>query len=237
MDPFSEVEEVMEEAAPVVQSPQERPKGSSTDSTSTLPYSYDVSKPSSPCSSSVVLTLNSPSVTPSVTTPPDIPIKVEYLSDAISVPPPLFHLQGYSSFTSTPSSSSISTLHVPNVVDNPVLTNLSGQDVPHSVPIFRPTPIIGSFSMSSQTLADPCPSSSLAFDMLPPLSSSITHDQNLSSCSFVTPKIIPPLVSTSPMLCSTLFPRKPRGGCPVRENPQGGTLPGVNLKEAEGGAL
>ena len=88
MDLFSEVEEAMKGAAPVDQSSQERPKGSSTDSASTLPYSYDVSKLSSPCSSPVVLTLNSPSVT----TPSDIPIKVEYLSDPISVPPPLFHL-------------------------------------------------------------------------------------------------------------------------------------------------
>ena len=137
MDPFSGVEEVMEGPAPVDQSPQERPKGSSTDFTSVLPYSHDVSKPSSLCSSQVVLTLNSPSVTPCVTTPPDIPIKVEYLSNPISVPPPLFHLQGYSSSTSTPSFSSISTLHVPNVADQPVLTNLSGQDVPYSVPLFR----------------------------------------------------------------------------------------------------
>ena len=60
MDSFSEVEEAMEGAAPVDQSPQERPKGSPSDSTSTRPYSHDVSKPSSPCSSPIVLIPNSP---------------------------------------------------------------------------------------------------------------------------------------------------------------------------------
>ena len=43
MDLPSEVEEVMVGAAPVDQSAQERPKGPSIDSTSSLPYSYDVS--------------------------------------------------------------------------------------------------------------------------------------------------------------------------------------------------
>ena len=71
------------------------------------------------------------------------------------------------------------------------------------------------FHVFSQTLANPYSSSSLSFDLLPPLSSSITHDQKLPSCSFVTPKILPP-VSTSLTPCSTLFPRKPRGGHPVR---------------------
>ena len=109
MDLFSEVEEVMEGVAPVEQSPQKRPKGPCTDSTSTIPYSYDVSSPSSPCSSSVVPTFDSPSVVPSITTPPDSPIKVEYLSDCIPVPSPLFPLQRYSASISTPGSSSIST--------------------------------------------------------------------------------------------------------------------------------
>ena len=216
MDPFSEVEEVMEEAAPVDQSSQEIPKGSSVDSTSTLPYSNNVSKPSSPCPSPVVLTPNSPSVIPYVTTPPDIPIKVEYLSDPISVPPPLFHLPRYSSSASTPSFSSVSTLHVPNVAYNTTSANFSGQDVSYSVPLFRSTPLIGSFSVPSQTMTNPCSSSSLSFAMLPPLSSSITHDQNLPSCSFVTPKIIPPFVPTSPTSHRTLSPRKSREGCPVK---------------------
>ena len=211
MDSFSEVEETTEGAAPVDQSPQERLKESPNDFTFTLPYSHDISK-SSPCSYPVVLISNSPSVA----TSPDIPIKVVCLSDPISVPSFLFYLQGYSSSTSTPSLSSISILHAPNVADNLISSNLSCQDVPHSVPLFRPIPIIGSFSMSSQTLADPCPSSSLSFDMLPPLSSSITHNQNLPSCSFITPKIIPPFVSTSLTPCGSLFPRKSRGTHSIR---------------------
>ena len=76
--------------------------------------------------------------------------------------------------------------------------------------------------MPSQTLANPSLSISLSFDMLPPLSSSITHDQNLPSCSFVTPKIIPPFAPTLPTSRSTLSPRKPRGGHPVRgKSPRG----------------
>ena len=88
---FSGVKEAMEGVAPADQSPQERPKGPSTDSTSTIPYSYDVSNPSCPCSSSVVPTFNFPSVVPSITTLPDVPIEVEYLSDPFSVRF-LFHL-------------------------------------------------------------------------------------------------------------------------------------------------
>ena len=204
MDLFSEVEEAMEGTAPVDQSPQERPKGPSTDSTSTIPYSSYVSKPSSLCSPPIVSTFNSPSVVSSITTPPDIPIKVEYFSDSISVPFPLFHLQGYSASISTPGSSSISTFHIPNIANSPALANLSNQDVSHAVPLFRSTPIIGSLSVSSQPLANPYPSSSFSFDMLPPLSSSITHDQNLPSCSYVTPKIIPPFTSISPASSNTL---------------------------------
>ena len=213
---FSGMEEAMEGVAPVDQSPQKRPKGPSTDSTSTIPYSHDVSNPSSPCSSSVVPTFNFPSIVPSITTPPDVPIKVEYLSDPIFVPSPLFNLQGYSASISTPSSSSISTFHIPNVTNSPALAYPSNKNVSHPVPLFRPTPIIGSLSMSSQSLANPYPSSSFSFNMLPPLSSSITHDQNLPSCSFVTPKIIPPFTSTSPASSSILSLRKPRGRQPVR---------------------
>ena len=72
-------------------------------------------------SSSVVPTFNFPSMVPSISTPPDVPIKVEYLSDPISVPSPLFHLQGYSASISTSSSSSISTSHIPNVTNSPAL--------------------------------------------------------------------------------------------------------------------
>ena len=151
----------MEGLAPVDQSPQERPKGPSSDSTSTIPYSYDVSNPSSPCSSSVVPTFSFPSVVPSISAPPDVPVKVQYLLDPISVPSSLFHHQGYSASISTPSSSSILTFHIPNVTNSPALAYPSNQDVSHPVPLFRSTPIIGSLSISSQSLANPYPSSSL----------------------------------------------------------------------------
>ena len=207
MDLFLEVEEVMEEAAPVDKSPQERSKGSSTDSSSTLPYSHNVSNPSSPSSSPVVSTLNSPSGVSSITIPPDIPIKVEYLPNPIPVPSPLFHFPGYSTSTSTPYT---------HVTDNPALANPSGQEVSHSVPPFKPTPIIGSLSIPSQSLANLYSSSSFSFDMPSPLSSSVTCDQNLPSCSFVTPKVILPFTSTSPVSSSILSSRKPRGRQTVR---------------------
>ena len=149
MDLFPGVEEVMVGPAPVDQSLQERPKGPSTDSSSTLPYSHDVSNPSSPSSSPVVSTLNSPFGVPSITIPPDIPIKVEYLPDPIPVPSPLFHFPDYSTFTPILSSSSTSTLYTPHVTDSPALANPSGQEVSYSVPPFQPTPIIGSLSIPS----------------------------------------------------------------------------------------
>ena len=49
-----------------------------------------------------------------------------------------------------------------------------------------------------------------------PPSISITHNQNLPSCSFITPKIVPPFVSTSLAPCSSLFPRKLGGAHSVR---------------------
>ena len=202
-------------AAPVDQSPQERSKRPSTDSSSTLPYSYNVSNPSSPSSSPVVSTLNSPSGVSPITIPPDIPIKVEYHPDPIPVPS-LFHFPGYSTSTSTPSFFSISTLYTPHVTDNPALANPSGQEVSHSIPPFQPTLIIGSLSIPPQSLFSPYSSSSFSFDMPPPLSSSVTHDQNLPSCFFVTPKVIPPFTSTSPVSSSILSTRKPRGRQPVR---------------------
>ena len=81
MDPFSEVEEVMKGAAPVTSLLRRDLRGLLL----VILLLFPTHKPSSLCSSPVVLTLNLPSVTPSVTTPPDI--KVEYLSDPISVPP------------------------------------------------------------------------------------------------------------------------------------------------------
>ena len=159
---------------------------------------------------------------PSITIPPDIPIKVEYLPDSIPVPS-LIHFPGYSTSTSTPSSSSISTFYTPHVTDSPALASPSGQEVSNSVPPFRPTPIIGSLSIPSQSVTNPYSFSSFAFDMLPPLSSSVTYDKNLPSCSFATPKVIFPFTSTSPTSSSILSPRKPRGRQPARKSPPEGT--------------
>ena len=150
---------------------------------------------------------------------------MEHLSDPIPVPSSLFHFPGCSTSTSTPSSSSISTFHTPNVTNSSALAYPSNQDVSHPVPLFRPTPITGSLSISSQSLANPYPSSSFSFDMLPPLSSTITHDQNLPSCSFITPKIIPPFTSTSPASSSILSQRKPRVRQPIRGKSSRGHSP------------
>ena len=150
---------------------------------------------------------------------------MECLPDPIPVPSPLFHFPGYSTSTSTPSFSSISTLYTPHVTDSPALANPSGQEVSHSVPSFKPTPIIGSLSIPSQSLVNPYSSSSFSFDMLPPLSGSVTYDQNLPPCSFVTPKVIPPFTSTSPVSSSILSPRKPRGRQPVRGKSSRGKPP------------
>ena len=219
----------MEGAAPVDQSPQERPKGPSTDSSSTLPYSYNVSNPSSPSSSPVVSTLNSPSEVPSIIIPPDIPIKVEYLPDPIPVPSPLFHFPGYSTSTSTPSSSSISTLYTPHVTDSPALANLSGQEVSHSVPPFRPTPIIGSLSIPSQSLF-----LLTCFHLYPALSLMIKtypHVLLLLQRSFL--HLL--LLHLSPLVSS--LQGNLGGDSLPGESPLEGTLLGENLQEAEGGVV
>ena len=65
--------------------------------------------------------------------------------------------------------------------------------------------------MPSQTLSDPCPSSSLSLDIFPPLSSP------LPSCSFVPSKVIPPSVPTLPPSYNTPSSKKPRGGHSVKE--------------------
>ena len=187
--------------------------------------------------SPVISTLNSPSGVSSITIPPDIPIKVEYLPDPIPVPSPLFHFPGYPTCTSTPSFSSISTLYTPHVTDSPALANPSGQKVSDSVPPFQPTPIIGSLSIPSQSLASPYSSSSFSFDMPPPLSSSVTHDQNLTFGSFVTPRVILPFTSTSPVSSSILSTRKPRRDSLLEESPPESIFPGENLQEAEGGVV
>ena len=192
---FSGMEEAMEGAAPVDQSAQESPKGPFTDSTPTPSYSHDVSKPPPPYSPLVIPLLSSPSTISPVTNSPDIPIQVEYLSDPIPVPSPPFLLPGYSSPISTPSFTSLSTSHVSIIITNSTITSFSSQDAPHSVPLPRSTPIIGSLSLPSQTLIDPCPS---------------------SSYSSVPSKVIPSSDPTLPPSYNTLSLRKPRGGHSIR---------------------
>ena len=89
----------------------------------------------------------------------------------------------------------------------------------------RPTPILGSFSISPQTLSDPYTSDSSSLDVLPPLSSSIIHDQVLSSCSFAPSIVIPPSVLTSSPFHNTSFPRKSRGGHLVKGKSSWGHSP------------
>ena len=163
----------MEGVAPVDQSAEERPKGTFTNPTLSPSCPPDISQSPPPYSPSVVPLYSSPPTISVVTISPDIPIKVEYLPDSIPVPSPIFLLQGYSSSTSTLSSTSLSTSQTFSTITNPTITSLSDQDVSHSVPLPRPTPILGSFPISSQTLSDLCPSDPSSLDILPPLSSSI----------------------------------------------------------------
>ena len=59
-------------------------------------------------------------------------------------------------------------------------------------------------------------------DVLPPLSSSIIHDQVMSSCSFAPLVVIPPSSLTSSPSHNTSFPRKSRGGHLVKgKSPRG----------------
>ena len=205
---FSGVEEVTEGVAPVDQSAEERPKWTFTDPTLSSSCPPDISQSPPPYSPSVVPLYSSPPTISSVTISPDIPIKVEYLPDSISVPSPIFLLQGYSSSMSTLSSTSLSTSQTFSTITNPTITSLPGQDVSHSVPLPRPTP----FSVSSRTLSDPCPSDSSSLDVLPPLSSSIIYDQDLPSCSFTPSIVIPPSVLNLPPFYNTSSSKKSRGG-------------------------
>ena len=202
----------MEGVAPVDQSAEERPKGPFTDSTPTPSCPPDVSQSPPSYSPSVIPLYNSPPTISPVTSSSDIPIKVEYLSDPIPVPFPIFLLQGYPSSTSTLSSTSLSTSQIFTTITNPTITSLPGQDVSHSVPLSRSTPIFASFSIPSQTLSDPCPSDSLSLDVLLPLSSSITYDQDLPSFSFTPSIVIPPSVLTLPLSHKTCSSKKSRGG-------------------------
>ena len=209
---FSGVEEAMEGVAPADQSAEEGPKGTSTNPTSPPSCPPDISQSPPPYSLLIVPLYSSPPTISPITISPDIPIRVEYLPDSVTVPSPIFLLPGYSFSMSTLSSTSLSTSQTFSTTTNPTIISLPGQDVSHPVSLPRPTPILGSFSISPQTLSDPYPSDSSSLDVLPPLSSSIIHDQVLSSCSFAPSIVIPPSVLTSFPFHNTYFPRKSRGG-------------------------
>ena len=177
------------------QSIQERPKGPSTNSTPTHSYSHDL-KPPSPYSPPVIPLHSSPFTISPVTSSPNIPIKVEYLSDPIPVPSLLFLLPGYSCPTSTLSSTSLSTSQVSTFITNSTISSFTSQDAPQSVPLPRSTPIIGFLSLPSQTLIDICPS---------------------SSCSSVPSKVILSTVPTLSSSYNTPSLKKPRGVHSIRE--------------------
>ena len=84
---------------------------------------------------------NSPPTISPITISPDIPIRVEYLPDSISVPSPIFLFQGYSPPTPTLSSTSVSVSQTFSTITNPTTINLSDQNVPHLVSLSKPTPI------------------------------------------------------------------------------------------------
>ena len=201
----------MEGVAPVYQSAEERPKGTSTDPTSSPSCPPDISQSPPSYSPSIVHLYSSPTISP-ITISPDIPIRVEYLPDSVTVPSPILLLQGYSSSMSTLSSTSLSTSQTFSTTTNSTMISLPDQDVSHTVSLPRPSPILGSFSISPQTLSDPYPSNSSSLDILPPLSSSIICDQVLSSCSFTPSMVIPPSVLTSSPFHNNSFPRKSIGG-------------------------
>ena len=222
---FSGVEEVTEGVAPADQSAEEGPKGTSTIPTSSPSCPPDISQSPPPYSPLIVPLHSSPPTISPITISPDIPIRVEYLPDSVTVPSSIFLLQGYSSAMSTLSSTSISTSHTFSTITNPTTISLPDQDGLHPVSLPRPTSILWSFSISPQTLSDPYPSNSSSLDILPPLSSSIIHDQVLSSYSFAPSIVIPPSVLTSSPFHSTSSPRKSRGGCLVKVKSSWGNSP------------
>ena len=214
----------MEGVAPVDQSAEEGPKGTSTNPTSSPSCPPDISKSPPPYSPLTVPLYSSPTISP-ITISPDIPIRVEYLPDSVTVPSPIFLFQGYSSSMSTLSSTSLLTSHTFSTITNPTTISLPDQDVSHPASLPRPTPILGSFSISPQTLSDPYPSDSSSLDVLPPLSNSIICDQVLSSCSFAPSIVIPLTVLTSSPFHNTSFPRKSRGGHLVKGKSSWGHSP------------
>ena len=229
---FSGVEEAMKGVAPVDQSAEEGPKGTSPIPTSSPSCPPDISQSPPPYSPSIVPLHSSPPTISPITTSPDIPIRVEYLPDSVTIPSPIFLLQGYSSPMSTLSSTSVSTSQTFSNITNPTTVSLSDQNVSHLASLSRPTPILGSFSISPQTLSDSYPSNFSSLDILPPLSSSIIHDQILSSCSIAPLIVVPPSVLHLPSI-ALLF----QGNLEVviwsRENHHGGILLGIDPQEEE----
>ena len=182
----------MKGEAPADQSAEEGPIETSTGPTSSPSCPPDISQYPHPYSPLTVPLYNSPPTISPINISPDIPIRVEYLPDSVSVPSPIFLLQGYSSPTSTLSSTSVSVSQTFSTTTNPTTINLSDQNVPHRASLSKPTPILGSFSISPQTLSDSHPSNFSSLDVLPPLYSSIVHDQVMSSCSFAPSIVTPP---------------------------------------------
>ena len=156
----------MKGKAPVDQS-EEGLKGTSTNPTSSPSCLPDISQSPPPYSPLTVPLYNSPTISP-ITISPDIPIRVEYLPDSVSVTSPIFLLPGYSSPTSTLNSTSVLASQTFSTITNPTTINLSDQNVPHLAFLSKPTPILGSFSISPQTLSDSYPSnfSSLTYFLL-----------------------------------------------------------------------
>ena len=182
----------MKGGAPVDQSTDEGPMGTSTIPTSSPSCPPDISQSPPPYSPSIVPLHSSPPTISPITISPDIPIRVEYLPDSVTIPSPIFLLQGYSSPTSTLSSTSVSTSQTFSTIANPTTVSLPYQNVSHLASLSRSTPILGSFSVSSQTPSDSYSSNFSSLDVLPLLSSSIIHDQVLSSCSFAPSIVVPP---------------------------------------------
>ena len=160
----------MKEVAPVDQSTEEGPKGTSTNPTSSSSCPSDISQYLPPYSPLIIPLYSSPPTISPITISPDIPIRVEYLPDSVTIPSPIFLLQGYSSSMSTLGSTSLSTSQTFSTIINPTTICLSDQDVSYPASLSGPTPILGSFSISPQTLSDPYPSISSSLDVLPPLS-------------------------------------------------------------------
>ena len=190
-----------------------------------LPHVHLISQSPPPYSPLIVLLHSSPPTISPMTISPDIPIRVEYLPDSVTIPSPIFLLQGYSSPTSTLSSTSVSTSQAFSTITYPTTVSLPYQNVPYLASLSRSTPILESFSISPQTLSDSYPSNFSSLDILPPLSSSIIHDQVLSSCSFAPSIVTPPSSLTSSSFHNTSFPRKSRGGHLVKGKSSWGHSP------------